>query len=278
MMQALRSLWMLSLLPCSAWAGSLVTTADIGIGSDDNIQAARNGLPRTAEQFVQIGIATALSEPLDNGFSLRVQARLDGRAHARYQGLNELTGGIDGQLLLRPGRSFYTPTLGLSMGIGTSQFQSDLRDAQEARLGLLVREALTTRLLARSRLFAVWRGSDSQTFDSTVKGGELALDWQATTPLTLTLAYQYRDGTVVSIGVPGASALANASAVEPDDVFAGQSAFSFPAQTHIGLAGANYALTPSLSVDTQLRYIESDTRFGTRYHRWTTITGLIARF
>lgn len=278
MMQGLRSLWMLSLLPCTAWAGSLVTTADIGLGSDDNIQAARDGLPRTAEQFVQMGIAAALSAPLDTGVSLRVQARLDGRAHARYQGLNELTGGIDGQVLLRPGRSFYAPTLGLSMGIGTSQFQSGLRDAQEARLGLLVREALTTRLLARSRLFAVWRGSDSQAFDSTAKGGELALDWQATTPLTLTLAYQYRDGTAVSTGVPGASALANARAVEPDDVFAGQSAFSFPAQTHIGLAGANYALTPSLSVDTQLRYVESDTNFGTRYHRWTTITALIARF
>lgn len=278
MMQGLRSLWMLALLPCSAWASNVVTTADINIGSDDNIQAARNELPRTAEQFVQMGIATALSEPLDTGVSLRLQARLDGRAHARYQGLNELTGGIDGQLLLRPGRSFYTPTLGLSMGIGTSQFQSTLRDAQEARVGLVVREALTTRVVARSRLFAVWRGSDSRAFDSTVKGGELALDWQATTPLTLTLAYQYRDGTVVSIGVPGASALANARAVEPDDVFAGQSAFSFPAQTHIGLAGANYALTPSLSIDAQLRYVESDTNFDTRYHRWTTITGLIARF
>ena len=278
MMQGLRKLWMLALLPCSAWASSVVTTADIGVGSDDNIRAARDGLPRNAEQSVQMGVAAALSEPLDAGVSLRVQARLDGRLYRQYQGLNELTGGIDGQLLLRPGRSFYTPTLGLSMGIGASQFQSDLRDAQEARVGLLVREALTTRLIARSRLFAVWRGSDSQVFDSTVKGGELALDWQATPPLTLTLAYQYRDGTVVSIGAPGASALASARAVQTDDVFAGQSAFSFPAQTHIGLAGANYALTPSLSVDAQLRYVESDTDFGTRYHRWTTITGLIARF
>ncbi|MDO9452285.1 MAG: hypothetical protein Q7J29_05435 [Stagnimonas sp.] len=277
-MQGLRTAWMLALLPGCAWAGSVVTTADFGLGSDDNIQVARNGLPRSAEQFVQMGLAAALSEPLDAGLSLRVQARLDARVQAQYQGLNELAGGLEGQLLLRPGQGFYTPILGLSMGVGASQFQSDLRDAQEARLGLLAREALTTRLTARSRLFAVWRGSDSRAFDAHMKGGELALDWQATPPLTLTLAYQYRDGTVVSIGVPGASALANTRAVEADDVFAGQSAFSFPAQTHIGLAGANYAITPSLSLDAQLRYVESDTDFGIRYHRWTTITGLIARF
>ena len=273
-----RLLMLFALMPLHAQAARWVTLADIGIGSDDNIQAARDGLAQRDAQWLQAGVSTSFSEALDEGLSLRLQARLDGRLHAEIEGLNELSGGVDGQLLLRPGRGFYAPTMAVSMGIGSSQFQSGLRDAQEARAKLTVREALTTRLSTRGSLFTLWRGSSSQAFDTHIKGGELALDWQAGPALLLTLGYQYRDGRVVSIGMPGAAARANAAAIEADDVFAGQSAFSFDAQTHIGLVSASYALTPRLSLDAALRYVESDTGFNSRYHRWMSLTGLVLRF
>ena len=266
------------LLPLHAEAARPVTLVDVALGRDDNIQAARDGLPRDTETWLQAGIASSISEQLDEGLSLRLVARLDGRLHAQSQGLNEITAGIDGQLLLRPGRSFHTPTLGLSLGVGASQFQSDLRDAKEARARLWLRESLTTRLAARGSLFANWRGSDSRVFDANTRGGELTLDWQASSPLALTLGYQYREGPVVSIGTPSTAARASALAIEADDAFAGQMAFSFPAQTHIGLASAHYALTSQLSLDAALRYIESDSRFNSRYHRWVGLTGLVLRF
>lgn len=267
-----------ALLPLHAQAARVVTTADVGIGTDDNLLSARDGSARKDDQSLQVGIAAAWSEALQPGFTLRLLARLDGKLHTSTSGLNELAIGADGQLLLRPGSGFYTPTFGVSAGLGSSQFQSSLRDAQEGRAQIFLRQALTTRLSTRSSVFALWRGSDSAVFDTHIYGADAAVDWQVRPALVLTLGYQYRDGKVVSIGTPSATALANASAVQMDDVFTGQPAFSFPAQTHVGMVGANYALTPNLSLDAQLRYVESDSRFGTRYHRWTTITGLIARF
>lgn len=278
MSHPVRFLMLCALLPLQAVAASTVTLVDISLSSDDNITAARDGLPRHIEQSLQLGIASSRTESLGEGVSLRLQARLDGRLHARHDGLNQLAGNADGQLLWRPGRSFYTPTIGLGLGLGVSHFQSRLRDAQESRFRLTLRQALTTRLATRSSLFTLWRGSESQVFDSHVQGGELALDWQATAPLSLTLAYQYRDGPVASIGNASPMASANARALQPDDVFNGLTAFSFDAQTHIGIAGAHYALNPTWSLDAQLRYLESDTRFDTRYHRWTLTTGLLARF
>lgn len=268
----------LCLLPLQALAAQPATLVDVAIGRDDNIQAARDGLPRNTETWLQAGIASSLGEALDDGLSLRLVARLDGRLHAETEGLNEITAGVDGQLLLRPGRSFHTPTLGLSLGIGASQFQSKLRDAKEARTRLWLRESLTTRLGARGSLFASWRGSDSRVFDANTQGAELALEWQASTPLALSLGYQYRVGPVVSIGRPTAAARANATALQDDDAFAGLSAFSFPAQTHMGFVAASYALTPQLSLDAALRYIESDSRFDSRYHRWLGLSGLVLRF
>lgn len=268
---------LLGVLPVATPAAS-VTLADIALVTDDNITAARDGSPRSAEQALQLGVARALSVAVDRGVSLRLVARADGRLHREHQGLNELGGSLDGQLLLRPGAGFYTPTFGFGLGIGTQRFASRLRDAQEARSRVFVQQTLTTRLAARGVLASVWRGSSSQAFDADWRSAELSLDWQVRDRLRLSLGYQYRDGTVVSVGLPGAAAVANAEGLQPDDVFTGFTAFSFDAQTHIGSVTLGYAVSPAITLETQLRYVESDTDFGTRYHRWNTISGLVLRF
>lgn len=264
-------------LACGS-ASALDFTADAALGSDDNIVSAREGTPTLAEQFLQLGAAASHSELLGPGLALRWQARVDGRAHARYQGLNELATGVDGSLLLRPGKGFGAPTFGVTLGIGGSAFQSRLRDAREARARLFARAALTTRVSARASLFAATRGSDSQVFDTDVRGAALGLDWQATRALTLTAGYEYRDGDVVSLRNPSTQGLRFFDAVEADDAFRGRQAVRFRAQTHIGGIGAQYALTPRLVLDTQLKWIESDSDFGTRYQRLTTLSGLLLRF
>ncbi len=278
MRHLMAGLLVLLILPLQAGAGPLTRLADIAIGTDDNISAAADTRPRATEQFLQAGLGLTFSEPIAPGMTLRLLGRADGRLHARYEGLNEIAGSAEGQLVLRSGNGFYSPTLGASAGIGVSEFNSALRDLQESRLRLFARQTLTTRLMLRGSVFALWREADSKVFDAEIHGAETALDWQASPQLTLTLGYQYRDGEVVSSSVPGALARANAIALVADDVFAEQTALSFEAQTHIGTVTANYALTSQLALDVQLRYIESDPRFDARYHRWTTLSGLLLRF
>ena len=143
---------------------------------------------------------------------------------------------------------------------------------------MFIQQALTTKLASRAALFAVWRDSNGQAFDADWRGGEVSLDWQVQDRLRLSVGYQYRDGTVVSVGIPSLAAVANATGLQADDVFTGLTALGFDAQTHIGSATVGYALTPSLMLESQVRYLESDTAFGTRYHRWNTVSGLTLRF
>lgn len=255
-----------------------VVTAELSLGTDDNLLSNRDGTPQRTEQFLQAGLGLSAGTPLAPGLSARGLARLDTRLHARYEGLNDVGGALEGQLLYRPGTGFSVPTLGLSLGAGVQEFASRLRDARESRLKLFARQNLTTRLAARGALFASWRGTQSRAFDATQRGAELAMDWQAMPRLAAGLGYQYRRGEVVSVGTPWGPARANAVALEPDDVFAGRTAFSFPAQTHIGTLSLNYGLSAALSLDGQLRYIESDTDFDSRYSRWIALTGLLYRF
>lgn len=261
-----------------AFSADTVTSADVGIATDDNITSARDGSKRTTEQALQLGLVHAVSSSVNHGMSLRLLARANGRFHARYEGLNEFSGGLDGQLLLRPGSGFHTPTLGFSLGAGTNQFASKLRDANEARSKVFIQQALTTKLSSRAAVFSVWRDSNSRAFDADWRGGELSLDWQIQDRLRLSMGYQYRDGTVVSVGLPGAAAVAHSTGLAADDVFTGLTAFGFDAQTHIGSATVSYALTPNLLLESQARYVESDTDFDTRYHRWNTSCGLVLRF
>ncbi len=278
MRHSIRCALLAAMLPLHAQAAVVVGLADIAIGTDDNLLSARDARPRTTEQFLQGGVGVSLSEPLGNGLTLKLTARTDGRLHARYDSLNEISSSGEAQLLLRPGSGFHTPTFGASMGLGGSLFNSDRRDGLEARLRLFVRQAVTTRVSTRGSVFALWRNSDSQAFDAEIQGAESALDWLASPALTVTLGYQYRDGEVVATANHRGRALTAGEVLEPDDAFPGLSALSFEAQTHIGVLGFNYGLSPALSVDVQARYIESDSGFDTRYHRFTTLTGLLFRF
>lgn len=266
------------LLCAHAVTAGQALTAELSIGTDDNLLSNRDGTPQLTEQFLQTGLGLSAATALAPGLSARGLARLDSRLHARYEGLNDLGASAEGQLLYRPGTGFSTPTLGLSLGVGVQEFESRLRDARESRLKLFARQNLTTRVVARGGLFASWRGTQSRAFDATQRGAELALDWQAAPRLNAGLGYQYRRGEVTSVGTAGGAARANAVALEPDDVFAGRMAFSFPAQTHIGTLSLNYALSARLALDGQLRYVESDTDFDTRYSRWIALTGLLYRF
>ena len=268
-------------LLCLAGAPALAATsltADVALGTDDNLLNARDGTPALTEQSLQLGLSLAASTPLQPGLTARGIVRTEARLHARHEGLNELGGSAEGQLLLRPGSGFYTPTLGLAMAMAATESARQLRDAKESRLRLFARENLTTQLALRASGFVNWRGSESRAFDSTVRGGELGLDWQAMPRLGLGLSWQHRRGEVAVVGTPAGAARANALAIEPDDVFAGRQAFSFAATTQVATLTANYALSPSLVADAQLRHIASESRFGSRYTRVTVLTGLLYRF
>ena len=114
---------LLCALPLAAGAAT-VTLADIGLVTDDNITAARNGSPRRQEQALQLGIAQVLSAAVDRGISLRLVARADGRFYRQQQGLNELGAGLDGQLLLRPAPAFTPPRWGSAWALAPSSLQA----------------------------------------------------------------------------------------------------------------------------------------------------------
>ena len=267
------------LLSTPLHAGTVTRLAELSLGAEDNIAAAREDRPQAEEQFLHAGAGLVWSQALATALTLRLHGRAEGRVHARYDGLNEITAAGEAQGVWQPGRGFHAPVIGLSLGGAASAFQSRLRDGQEYRLRLFLRERLTTRLNARASLFSLWRQADSRVFDTHQQGLEAALDWQATEPLSVSVGYQFRDGDVVSVGQPNTVALQAARAAAPDDVFSGQTALRFAAHTQVVSLGANYALGPGLAWDSQLRFAQSDAQaFAARYQRWSLVTGLLWRF
>lgn len=270
---------LLALLCCgTGHAGTLVRLADIAVVADSNLLSAANDRPRRDGQAMQAGLSLAWSEAVSPGVSARLLTHLGGRLQAGESGLHEVAAGADGQILLRPGRSFHTPTLGVSLGFDLRRLPSQLRDAEELHGRVFLRQALTTRLHARAALSVRERDARSAVFDDQTWATESALDWLASERLTLTIGYEYRDGDVTSIGRPGVAVLSNARAQVADDVFDGLTAFRFKAQTHIGLLAGHWALSPQLALDTRLRYVESDPQFNSRYRRWLLQSGLLIRF
>jgi hypothetical protein len=265
-------------LPAAAAPAATSGLAELAITTDDNVSNAREGRPAATEQAVQGALVVNWSAPLTEALALRLAGRAEGVLHARFTGLNGGTGTAQATLLLRTGRAFASPVLGLSLAAARSETGSALRDASEWRGRLTARLPLTTRVTTRLGIGLVQREAANAAFDTAFVGGEAGADWQATDALGVALGYEFRDGDVVSLGTPNAAARDNARALAADDVFTGQTALRFDARTHIGTLTLTRTLAPGVALDAQLRYVESTSNIDARYQRLTALTGLLLRF
>ena len=274
--------WLLAglcLVPTPALADSRLS-GEATIGYDSNIANVKRGAATRDDGFAALALAWDQPLRVRGGDALGVQLRFDAQSWFADEGLSNVSPSLRLRWLVRPGRSFYTPTLGVDAAAAWQEFDSRLRDAAEYRAGLFVQQPLTTRISVRLAWSASQRqASEGGVFSPGVRAASLDLDWQIGRRLVLYAGYQYRDGELVSTAAdPSAAVLAASRAAAPDDVFAGETAFRLPGSADLWTAGANYSFSSRLSFDLMAREVRAEADSGARYRRTQCFASLLWRY
>jgi hypothetical protein len=269
----------LCLLAATAVDASWRQGVQAGIGHDSNPANASYNAEERPATHVNGTWHGEHARQLSERFLLAWRQALELEAWTRHEDLSQAR--IEGTLRLsfRPTQRFYAPLLSLWGGAAYAVAGSEIRSGAEYRLGLAVREALTTRVAARLSAQASMREARGRAFDTDAHSLALDLDWRPAHAWTLYVGYQRRDGDLVSTSRPLAWLASYASAVDDDDAFApGEYAYRLDAETDILTLGINRAWSPSFALDLQAQSIDAVAGGGVRYERQRISLGALLRF
>lgn len=275
---------LLSAAPAAAADGSLHFGADLGAGYDGNLGNAEDERDVRESSVVTGGVNATYARALSLYSTLLLRASAAAEYYRSFDDLSngKATGMV--RLMHRANGDFFTPELAAWVAASYWEFGSDLRDSDEYRAGVFVRQQVTTRISGRLALGGVLRESDSRVFDTRGASASLNLDWHPALGHTLYTGYQFYRGDVVSTATtPGAFKIIQAAEViEADDAFGGfatgQNAYRLDADAHVGTLGYNHAFSSRLSADLQGQYIDTRADYGNQYQRALAVLSLLARF
>lgn len=262
----------------SPWASG----GEFSLGYDSNINNAPVGQSERGSGVAD-GLLYAGHTLTSDGVSLLTRGSLRMQTYEHAPSLSNIKAGALARVLMRTGRGLLAPTLSASVSANYWEFNSRQRDSVEYRAGLALQQQVTTQITARLLLESTRRDSQSRVFDLRGRSAGVGIDWQPRPRLNVHLGYQFSDGDVVATSSPGPVIASVAEVIEPDQAFGGdvarQRAYRFDADTQIATLGFNYAFSNALSLDTQVQYVDTNSRPGSiQYTRWISGAGLLWRF
>lgn len=269
---------LLAAVPCPVLAELRLNT-ELTLGSDSNLNNGRRGAVDRAGGF--FAGRAGLEQTWDFGRrgSLSLQPGLQLEAHQDYQSLDSARAALQLRYAVRSGRGFYAPLLSLSADAGWQDHAAALRDGADLRLGLRLREALTTRIAVQLHGSFAWRDADHAVFDIATRTYALEADWKTSERWTIYGGLRRQLGDFTSTGRPAPELIPLFDAAAPDDTFAqDEIAFRRAGDAWIAELGGNYRLDARWALDLQGLGIRTDSRFGTEYERLQTRLSLLGRF
>lgn len=268
-------LWLALVFATSVAGAAQAWSGEAGIGYDNNIANIRDGGDTRGEAFAQLAVGTDSLWPLSPDVALLWRLQLQAEQFDQHRELSSVQPLLQMRGLFRPGAGFHAPLLEAVASVAWWEFDSRLRDRAQYRFGLLVSEQLTTDVGLRVGWRVTERRARSAVFDTGQRSLTVDLDWLLQPALTVYLGYQHLDGDLVST----ASAVpANARASDPDDAFAGETAFRLASRAHVATLGCNFALSPKLALDLQAREVRARADDGPRYERRQWLASLLWRY
>lgn len=181
-----------------ALAAEPTLNTEFSLGYDDNVSNSEHDDDSRSSRFAIAGVRLDHSINLAAQDSLLLRAGLQGEAHDGLSALNnaKLSGMIRFTHSPLPGSS--VPTLSVWGAAATWEFNSELRDSSEYRVGVFLTQPLRERLSARLSLTGSRRNADNPVFDLRGVSAAADLDWHVTPTLTVYGGLQFHDGDVVS--------------------------------------------------------------------------------
>lgn len=242
-------------LPGSPWSILDRVQIDLGYTYDDNVTRSRAADEILADQLLGLNASAGGNWRINDNTRVVVTGVLNGEKFNNYNGLSNLSGGLQTELQYRPSAAFDAVTFGAFARGWLDNYVSHLRDGGHIVLGVDAQAALTDRIGVYGELAWNRRYAQSEVWDLNYYSARLDLDYSLGRNGTLYLNGEYRRGSTVSDGLPSLVNVSLAQVFVLDDAFPGKQLFAyrFDARTWVGTVGYNLPLGPRASIDLSWR-------------------------
>jgi hypothetical protein len=241
--------------PASAWSILDRVQIDLGYTYDDNVTRGRAADEILADQLLGLNLSAGGTWRVNDNTRVIVTGLLNGEKFKTYNGLSNLSGGLQAELQYRQSAAFDAVTFG-AFGRGwLDNYVSHLRDGSHFALGISAQGALTDRIGIYGELAWNRRYAQSEVWDLNYYSARLNLDYALGRSGTVYLTGEYRRGNTVSDGLPSLVNVSLAQVFVLDDAFPGKQlyAYRYDARTWVGTVGYNLPLGPRASIDISWR-------------------------
>lgn len=232
---------------------------DVGYTYDDNVTRARTDDDVLGDQLLVLNLSASRALRIDDHARLVLIGLFSGEKFVRYDGLSNLSGGLEAELQYRQSGAFDAITFAAFARGWLANYASHLRDGSHFSVGVGAHGAVTDRISVSAELARNQRRARSEVWDLADYSGRLDLDYSFGERGTLYLGGEYRRGDTVS---DGHATLVNVSLAEVfvlDDAFPDKQLFAYrsDARTWISTLGYNVPVGNRASIDISWRRAQS---------------------
>jgi len=232
---------------------------ELGYTYDDNVTLGRAHDEILWDQSLAVDASAGRAVPIGDHVRLVVTGLLSGAKFSNYDGLSNLSGGLEAELQYRQSGAFDAITFAAFARGWLDNYASHLRDGSHYSVGISARGALTDRIELAGELAWNQRHAQSEVWDMSDYSARLDLDYSLGRGGTLYLNGEYRRGDVVSDGHATLVNVSLAKVFVLDDAFPNQQWFAYrsEARTWVSTVGYNLPLGDRASLDISWRRVQS---------------------
>ena len=232
---------------------------ELGYTYDDNVTLGRTDEDILWDQSLALDASASRAFRIGDNARLVVTGLLNGEKFNRYNGLSNLSGGLEAEIQYRQSGAFDAITYAAFARGWLDNYVSHLRDGSHYSLGVSARGALTDRISLSGELAHNERHAQSEVWNAIDHSALVNLDYSLGDSGTVYLTGQYRRGDVVSDGHATLVNVSLAKVFVLDDAFPNQQWFAYrsDARTWISTVGYNLPLGHQASLDISWRRVQS---------------------
>ena len=244
-----------SVPPGSPWSIVDRVQIDFGYTYDDNVTRGRTGDEILADQLLGLNVSAGGSLRINDNTRVVLTGVLNGEKFKAYNGLSNVSGGLQAELQYRQSAAFDAVTFGTFARGWLDNYDSHLRDGSHFAVGVNAQGALTDRIGIYGEFAWNQRQAQSDVWDLHYYSARLNLDYSLGRAGTVYLNGEYRRGNTVSDGHPSLVNVSLAQVFVLDDAFPGKQlyAYRYDARTWVGTLGYNLPLGQRASIDISWR-------------------------
>lgn len=228
---------------------------EANISTDSNVSRGHGTGNVLADQFISLNLDTNFHYPLSTHTRLSLSGFAGLNSYNEHSGLSHYYAGAQANFQYRTAAGFYAPTFSFVVRSAAEEYQSELRDGYRSAVAVSVRKPVTDKLQLIAALGYNRRDGKSEVFDNNDVSLRISADFAASADSAIYLGLEYRDGDIVSTGLPSLAPVEIATAIVPDDAFkdAARYAYKIDGNTWLLNLGYNHAFGGRHALDLSWR-------------------------